>query len=283
VSDAFDRLREIVAQLRAPGGCPWDREQTNESLVPKLLEEAYEVAAAVTEKDDANLREELGDVMLLVLMQAQIAAERGAFQIGEVLEEITAKLIRRHPHVFGESRAHDAESVVKLWENVKRSEKANRKGHYLSGVAAGLPALMRAQKIQKKAAQVNFDWNHIADVVGKVDEELAETKSAMATNNADHVGEEIGDLLFAVVNLARKQHLDAETLLQAATDKFVRRFTAVEDEVKSRGKQLGDLQLAELDDIWNAQKAAGRATQAGLSNDASASSSVAPNATTPAS
>ncbi|MDQ6624692.1 MAG: MazG family protein, partial [Verrucomicrobiota bacterium] len=143
---AFDTLREIVAQLRAPGGCPWDRDQTNESLVPKLLEEAYEVSAAISAHDDENLREELGDVMLLVLMHAQIAAERGAFQIDQVLEEITAKLIRRHPHVFGDSQAHDPESVVKLWETVKRSEKADKKTHYLSGVAAGLPALMRAQK-----------------------------------------------------------------------------------------------------------------------------------------
>lgn len=254
VTDHFQRLRDIVAQLRAPGGCPWDREQTNESLTPKLLEEAYEVAAAVGANDDANLREELGDVMLLVLMHAQIAAERGAFQIEQVVEEITAKLIRRHPHVFGESKAHDANSVVKLWESVKHSEKADRKGHYLSGVAAGLPALMRAQKIQKKAAQVNFDWNEIADVVRKVDEELAETKSAMNTAGADEVAEEIGDLLFAVVNLARKQHLDAETLLQSATDKFVRRFSRVEDELRARGQTLGEAGLEELDAIWNAQK-----------------------------
>lgn len=262
MSAAFDRLRDIVAQLRAPNGCPWDREQTNESLVPKLLEEAYEVAAAVTARDDENLREELGDVMLLVCMQAQIAAERGAFEIEQVLEEITAKLIRRHPHVFADSEAHDPESVVKLWENVKRSEKADRNGHYLSGVAAGLPALMRAQKIQKKAAQVNFDWKEIGDVVGKVNEELAETKSAMSSADATHVAEEIGDLLFAVVNLARKQHLDAETLLQAATDKFVRRFDAVENEVHTRGKQLGEVELEELDDIWNAQKAQTRDTAA---------------------
>ncbi|MFN2476433.1 MAG: nucleoside triphosphate pyrophosphohydrolase [Chthoniobacterales bacterium] len=259
MSNAFTRLRDIVAQLRAPEGCPWDRDQTNESLVPKLLEEAYEVGAAITAHDDENLREELGDVLLLVLMQAQIAAERGAFQIEQVMEEITAKLIRRHPHVFGDSRADDPDAVVKLWETVKRSEKADKQAHYLSGIAAGLPALMRAQKIQKKAAQVNFDWDNIRDVVAKVDEELAETKSAMAAAERDAIGEEIGDLLFAVVNLARKQQLDAETLLQAATDKFTRRFAAVEDEVKSRGLQLGDVGLRELDEIWNEQKAQVRA------------------------
>ncbi|CAN5646173.1 nucleoside triphosphate pyrophosphohydrolase [soil metagenome] len=254
-TDPFRRLCEIVAQLRAPGGCPWDREQTNESLVPKLLEEAYEVAAAVAERDDANLREELGDVLLLVLMQAQIAAERGKFQINEVVQEITSKLIRRHPHVFGEREAHDATAVVKLWETVKRGEKAGRDEHYLGGIAAALPALMRAQKIQKKAAQVNFDWHHIDDVMAKVDEELAETKAAMSSSDAEHVAEEIGDLLFAVVNLARKQHLDAETLLQSATDKFVHRFAKVEDEVRGQGRQLGDVSLEELDAIWSKQKA----------------------------
>ncbi len=258
VSDAFARLREIVAQLRAPDGCPWDREQTNESLVPKLLEEAYEVASAARADDDKNLREELGDVLLLVLMQAQIAAERGAFEIDQVIEEITAKLIRRHPHVFADRAAHDSTEVVKLWESVKRGEKAGQDGHYLSGVASALPALMRAQKIQKKAAQVNFDWIEITDVVRKVDEELSETKAAMRSGRSDHVAEEIGDLLFAVVNLARKQKFDAETLLQSATDKFVRRFSAVEDEVRSQGKQLGEVDLDELDAIWNAQKSTAR-------------------------
>ncbi|MCA1657914.1 MAG: nucleoside triphosphate pyrophosphohydrolase [Verrucomicrobiaceae bacterium] len=252
--DAFARLCEVVAQLRAPGGCPWDREQTNESLVPKLLEEGYEVAHAVAEGNDANLREELGDVLLLVVMHAQIASERSQFAIQQVIEEITAKLIRRHPHVFGSSQAEDAGAVVKLWDSVKREEKKGKDAHYLAGVAAALPALMRAQKIQKKAAHVNFDWNGVADVVAKVDEELAETRKAIAGGEGDQVAEEIGDLLFAVVNLARRSHLDAETLLQAATDKFVCRFNALEDELHARAKRLGEVELAELDEIWNAQK-----------------------------
>jgi nucleoside triphosphate diphosphatase len=258
MSEAFTRLCEIVARLRAPDGCPWDREQTNESLLPKLLEEAYEVGDAVRNSDDENLREELGDVMLLVVMHAQIASERGRFQIQQVVEEITAKLIRRHPHVFGESEARDATAVVKLWDSVKREEKKHKKESYLSGVAAALPALMRAQKIQKKAAHVNFDWTDETDVIAKVDEELAEAKEAIESNQQDAVAEEIGDLLFAVVNLARKRHLDAETLLQAATDKFVERFNALEEEVARRGQRLGELDLAELDAIWNAQKAARR-------------------------
>ena len=259
MSDAFAKLCEVVARLRAPDGCPWDREQTNESLMPKLLEEAYEVADAVRSGDDDNLREELGDVILLVTMHAQIASERGKFAIEQVLEDITAKLIRRHPHVFGDREAHDAGAVVKLWDSVKRDEKKHRKEHYLAGVAAALPALMRAQKIQKKAAHVQFDWAEISDVAAKVDEELAEAREAIASGDDNAVAEEIGDLLFAVVNLARKTQHDAETLLQSATDKFVRRFNQLEDELHARGRQLGDVGLAELDDIWNAQKEKQRA------------------------
>jgi MazG family protein len=252
---AFEKLRDVIAHLRAPDGCPWDREQTNESLVPKLLEEAYEVAHAIRESDDANLREELGDVLLLVLMHAQILSERSDVTVEQVIDDLTAKLIRRHPHVFGEDKAHDAGAVVKLWDDVKREEKRATQKHYLTGVAEALPALMRAQKVQKKAAHVNFDWSDIPEVVAKVDEELEETKEAIAARSEEHIAEEIGDLLFAVVNLARKEKLDAETLLQSATDKFVRRFNAVEDELRAQGKQLGDVDLTELDQIWNAQKA----------------------------
>ena len=258
MSAAFAKLCEIVARLRAPDGCPWDREQTNETLLPKLLEEAYEVGDAVRSGDDENLREELGDVMLLVVMHAQIASERGKWQIEQVLEEITAKLIRRHPHVFGDREANDAGAVVKLWDSVKREEKQHKKEHHLAGVAAALPALMRAQKIQKKAAHVHFDWAEVSDVMAKVDEELAETKEAITSGDSDDVAEEIGDLLFAVVNLARRTHHDAETLLQTATDKFVRRFNAVEDELREQGRKLGDVELTELDEIWNAQKAKAR-------------------------
>lgn len=256
---AFTRFCGVVAHLRAPNGCPWDREQTNETLLPKLLEEAYEVGDAIRSRDDDNLREELGDVMLLVVMHAQIASERGKFQIAQVIEEITAKLIRRHPHVFGDREADDAGAVVKLWDSVKRDEKTDKKEHYLSGVAAALPALMRAQKIQKKAAHVQFDWAEVSDVMAKVDEELAETKEALSGGDADEVAEEIGDLLFALVNLARRTNHDAETLLQSATDKFVRRFNALEDELRDQGRRLGDVGLGELDEIWNAQKAQLRA------------------------
>jgi len=253
-AESFAKLCEIVAQLRAPGGCPWDREQTNESLLPPLIEEAYEVAGAIRAGHDANLREELGDVILLAVMQAEIANETKRFNIDEVLQEVTAKLIRRHPHVFAQSAVDDADGVVKQWEAIKHEEKSLNGGappHYLASLPAALPALVRAQKAQKKVARVNFDWAELRDVIAKVDEELAETKEAVATNDPASIADEIGDLLFAAVNLARKTGLDAEETLQTATDKFVSRFNRVEDELHARGKKLGDANLEELDAIWN--------------------------------
>ena len=248
---SFAKLCEIVAQLRAPGGCPWDREQTNESILPHLIEEAYEVAGAIRAGDDANLREELGDLILLAVMHSEIAQETGRFKIGEVLDEVTAKLIRRHPHVFATSDVKDAEGVVKQWEAIKHEEK-NGGGdvHYLASLPAALPALMRAQKAQKKVARVNFDWSDLKDVVAKVEEELGESKEAIGSRDPAAVQTEIGDLLFAVVNLARKCDVDAETALQQATNKFRERFNRLEDRLKANGKQLGEADLAELDQIW---------------------------------
>ena len=249
MSTPFEKLCAIVAQLRAPGGCPWDREQTHESLLPATIEEAYEVAGAVRAKDEANFREELGDLLLLVVMHAEIAREAGRFNIDNVIAEITEKLIRRHPHVFAQSDARDSGAVLKQWEAIKRSEKGDN--HYLAGLPAALPALMRAQKAQKKVARVNFDWDKIEDVLAKVDEEVGETKAAIALQDRQAIEDEIGDLLFAVVNLARKCEVEAEDVLQRATDKFRERFNRLEDELKSQGKKLGDVDLAELDAIWN--------------------------------
>src|SRR5436309_7710754 len=248
----FDRLCEIVAQLRAPDGCPWDREQTHESLLPALIEEAYEVAGAVRAKDDANFREELGDLLLLIVMHAEIAQETGRFKIDSVIGDVTEKLIRRHPHVFGKSDARDSGAVLKQWESIKRAEKTDR--HYLDGLPTALPALMRAQKAQSKVARVNFDWSELRDVIAKIEEELGELKQAIKSGDQGSVADEVGDLLFAVVNLARKSKLDAESALQSATDKFALRFNLLEDELKSRGKKLGDVDLAELDKIWNEVK-----------------------------
>ncbi len=242
---AFNKLCEIVARLRAPGGCPWDREQTHESLLPALIEEAYEVAGAVRSRDIANFRE-------------------GRFDIDNVLKDVTEKLIRRHPHVFGRSDARDSQAVLKQWESIKRGEKTGK--HYLDGLPSALPALARAQKAQSKVARVNFDWSELDEVIAKVEEELGEIRQAIegrhqhsandprAGNACHEVENEIGDLLFAVVNLARKASLDAETALQGATDKFVARFHRLEDELQARGKQLGDVDLAELDAIWDAIK-----------------------------
>jgi MazG family protein len=265
-ADQFGQLCEIVAKLRAPGGCPWDREQTHESLLPALIEETYEIVGALRAKDDANFREELGDLLLLIVMHAEIAREGDRFNIDDVLADVTKKLIRRHPHVFGKSDVRDSGAVLKQWESIKRAEKTgkparnashrNADGHYLDGLPVALPSLMRAQKVQSKVARVNFDWAEVRDVIAKVEEELGELKQAIASQaqSATEQGaieDEIGDLLFAVVNLARKCKLDAESALQAATDKFVTRFNRLEDELQARGKRLGDADLAELDEIWN--------------------------------
>ena len=248
-SSPFEKLCEIVAKLRAPGGCPWDREQTNESLLSPTIEEAYEVAEAARAKNKAHFCEELGDLLLLVVMHAEITREAGQFNIDNVVAEVTDKLIRRHPHVFGESDARDAGAVLKQWEAIKHAEKKDAT-HYLASLPKALPALMRAEKAQKKAARVNFDWHKLSDVIAKVDEELEETKTAVASADNRMIADEIGDLLFAVVNLARKCQLEAESLLQAATDKFVARFNEMEDRLRARGGKLGDASLEELDAIW---------------------------------
>ena len=250
----FAKLCEIVARLRAPDGCPWDREQTHQSLVPGLLEEAYEVADAIRTSDDANLREELGDLLLQVVMHAQIAREEGRFAMEDVSREVADKLVRRHPHVFGESEARDTGAVLRQWDAIKRAEKDSNNAPYFNGLTRALPALMFAQKAQSKAARVGFDWSALADVVAKVDEELAETKEAMASQDAKAIAGEMGDLLFAVVNLVRKSKLDAETVLAAATEKFIARFHAMESELKATGKELGSLDLAEMDEVWNRVK-----------------------------
>ena len=253
ITDDFAKLCDIVAKLRAPDGCPWDREQTNESLVPALIEEVYETAEAARSRDEAHFREELGDLLLLVVMHAQIARESGRFGIDEVIGHVSDKLIRRHPHVFGTSEARDAGAVLKQWEAIKREEK-NADLHYLASLPKALPALVRAQKAQSKAARVNFDWTALGDVMAKVEEELQETKEAIQSHQQEMIEDEIGDLLFAVVNLARKCGIDAESAVQAATEKFVARFNRLEDELKKRGRKLGDVELAEMDAIWETIK-----------------------------
>ncbi|HEY8901422.1 MAG TPA: nucleoside triphosphate pyrophosphohydrolase [Chthoniobacterales bacterium] len=252
--DPVLRLKEIVARLRAPDGCPWDREQTHASLRGALLEETYELVDAIDLADDSNLREELGDLLLHVVMHAQMASERGAFEFDAVATEICEKLIRRHPHVFGEDSAADSDEVLRKWEQIKRAEKAERTS-ILDGLPRALPALLRAQNAQKKAARVGFDWTEAGEVIAKIEEELAELKAAMATANSAAITEETGDLLFSVVNLARKLGQDSEMTLSAATDKFVERFKSVERQAAAAGRRVEDCSAEELNRYWDAEKA----------------------------
>ena len=257
----LERLRAIVARLRAPNGCPWDREQTHASLRTALVEETYEVLAAIEADDDVNLCEELGDLLLHVVMHAQMASERGAFDFDAVARGIGEKMVRRHPHVFGDDRLADSAAVLVRWEEIKRQEKA-KSGHApgdgepsrMDGLPPSLPALMRAQKLQEKAAKVGFDWPEIAGVQAKVREEIDEIEGA----TPETVGEEIGDLFFAAVNLARWHRLDAETALRHATDKFARRFRHVEAVLRARGQAWEAATFEELDGLWNEAKAAGQ-------------------------
>lgn len=250
----LQQLRAIIARLRAPEGCPWDREQTHASLRAGLIEEAYEVVEAINQRDDANLCEELGDLLLQPVFHAQIAEEEGRFNLDDVARRIVEKLLRRHPHVFGEDRCADSAEVLRKWDDIKRAEKGDSATSALDGISGGLPALMRAEKVQKKAARVGFDWSEAAPVVAKIREELAEVEAELAQGSTSRIEEEIGDLLFSVVNLARKLKVDGETALQSATDKFSTRFRKVEALAKERGLALEKLTLAELDLLWDEVK-----------------------------
>jgi len=244
----ISRLGEIVARLRAPDGCPWDREQTHASLRGALIEECYEVIDAIERADDANLKEELGDLLLHVVMHAQMAGERSAFTLEEVAAEVCEKMIRRHPHVFGDKLATDSEAVLRQWDQIKRAEKGKPTG-VLDALPTSMPALLRAQNAQKKAARVGFDWPDAEPVFEKMQEEISEVRAALAAGDAKAVEDEVGDILFTAVNLARKLHVDAETTLAAATNRFIKRVQAVERELRDR--KMGETPLKELDRIWD--------------------------------
>lgn len=255
-----ERLRAIMHRLRAPGGCPWDAEQTHESLVSNLLEEAYEVVAAIREEDEENLKEELGDLLLQVVFHSELAQESGRFDMDEVAQGICEKLVRRHPHVFGDSAAGDSGAVLKQWEEIKRAEKGDEEKPYLHGVGKGLPATLRGFKLQKKAAKVGFDWPEAKGIVGKIEEELGEVKEELAKFEAgedarDDLEKEIGDLLFVTVNLARKLKIDPEVALEGTNVKFERRFAYLEQKLKEGGKSLAEATLAEMDGLWDEAKA----------------------------
>lgn len=251
----FERLRWVLKALRAPDGCPWDREQTLQSIQPCLQEECYELLSAMVGDDLANHKEELGDVLLQVLFQADIREDQGDFTFDEVVNTLADKLIRRHPHVFGDIDAKDTEAVLRNWEQIKQTEHKTPKTSALDGVPEALPALLKAQRTQHKAAKVGFDWQDAEGPNAKLDEEIAELRAAIKSGDSEAIAEEYGDVLFSFVNLARFIHVDAESALRAATTKFSRRFRAVEARVKASGKEMKDLTLAELDAIWDAVKA----------------------------
>ncbi|HRZ86693.1 MAG TPA: nucleoside triphosphate pyrophosphohydrolase [bacterium] len=249
----FEKLVDVMARLRAPGGCPWDREQDHATLKTYLIEEAYEVIEAIDANDPAKLEEELGDLLLQPVFHAEIARERGQFDINDVINALIEKLVRRHPHVFGDVKLGTAEQVLTQWHKIKRGEKKAARSA-IDGVPKHLPALQKAHKLQKKAARVGFDWKHIDEVMAKVDEELAEVKEALLARKKKAVHEEIGDLLFSVANLSRFLDLDPEDALRNTINKFSRRFKMIERELGRRGKKLEESSLEEMDAIWNAAK-----------------------------
>lgn len=253
MSEPFDRLVRIMARLRAPGGCPWDRAQSREDLKPYLVEETYEVLDAIERKNPEMLREELGDLLLQVVFHAQIAEEEGTFTVDDVCRGIAEKLERRHPHVFGEAKADTPDEVLQNWEAIKKGEKS-RDASVLEGVPASLPALLKAYRLQQKAARVGFDWEERRQVEEKVREEWVELSEAVASRDRAHIREEMGDFLFALVNLGRFLDLDPEDALQAANAKFSRRFREVEDEARGSGRDIHGMTLAEMDALWEAVK-----------------------------
>ncbi|HHW31410.1 MAG TPA: nucleoside triphosphate pyrophosphohydrolase [Clostridiaceae bacterium] len=251
----FSDLKEIMALLRSEKGCPWDREQTHESLKKYLIEETYEVLEAIDLNDKKKVCEELGDLLLQIVFHAQIGAEEGTFNMDDVITGICRKMILRHTHVFGHAKADTPEEVIENWESIKKKEKGitNHTG-ILKDVPANLPALMRSYKVQQKAAQVGFDWDNIEDVFAKVDEEIQELKDVYKSKNVERITDETGDVLFALVNLARFLNVQPELALTKTINKFINRFEYIEKESVRMGKKLEDMNLAEMDKLWNEAK-----------------------------
>src|SRR5215813_9304324 len=256
----ISRLLDIMAALRTPKtGCPWDLEQNFSTIAPYTIEEAYEVADAIARNDLDDLREELGDLLLQVVFHARMAEEQGAFDFGSVVEAITEKLLRRHPHVFGDQRGLSAKAVEGLWQRIKNEEKAakpERQNGALAGVPVALPALTRALKLQQKAGKVGFDWNDPLAVLAKIREEADEIAAAIRSGERNEAAAETGDLLFAVVNLARHLDADPEAVLRTTNQKFERRFGSIERALEARGKTPSESTLAEMDALWDEAKAA---------------------------
>jgi nucleoside triphosphate diphosphatase len=259
--EKFAELVQLIARLRAPGGCPWDREQTHESLKPMMLEEAYEVVEAIDEGDDEELIGELGDLLLQVVFHSQIADEESRFTVGEVIDRISTKMIRRHPHVFGEDTAQTSDEVLRNWEAIKEAElqekgKKDDDGSMLDSVSTRLPAVMEAFQMTTKVSRVDFDWPDVPSVLEKLDEEVEELKEAVASEQPNHreIAGEVGDLLFVAVNVARLLGVDPESALKTSNRKFRRRFRYIEDRLREQGRKPADSDHIEMDALWDEAK-----------------------------
>jgi MazG family protein len=255
--DRFDSLLALMARLRGNGGCPWDREQTRETLKPYLIEEAYEVLDAIDDGSREHLIEELGDLLLQVVFHCQIAGEQGEFTMADVLERLSDKMIRRHPHVFGDRTVGDAREALEQWERIKHDEgkEDGRSRSALDGVPDTLPALLRAQRLQVKAGRVGFDWTEWREAWAKVREEMGELEATLDTGETARVRDEFGDVLFSLVNVARLRGMDAEDCLRQAAAKFTRRFREVEAEMSAAGRRVSEAPAGDLDRAWEAVKA----------------------------
>lgn len=258
--DEFAAFVDTIAALRAPGGCPWDREQTHESIARNMIEEAYEAVDAIEQHDAAHLREELGDVLLQVVLQSQIAADAGEFTVADVCHDVNEKMIRRHPHVFGEEAASSADEVLSIWDNVKLAEKSASDAQeeapkgLLDAVPVSFPALLQAYKISRKAVAVGFEWETVEEVWAKVEEEIAEFKQACQNGTAEEKELEFGDVLFSLVNVARKEGIDAETALRASCRKFRERWAFMEGAAWGQGLRIEELSMEEMQQLWDQAK-----------------------------
>lgn len=251
--EEFGTIIQIMTLLRAPGGCPWDRKQNHRSLLKNLLEESYEFVDTVEQGNDDEMRQELGDLFMQVVFHAELAAERGAFDIKDVARSLTEKLIRRHKHVFGETRAENSTEALESWNNAKQDERSGES--VLAGIPLSMPALLRARKVQERASRVGFDWTEVSGAMIKLDEELGELKRAVTSGDVEKSGEELGDLLFAVCNVARFVGECPEVALTAAVNKFTRRFEHVEKRLSDQHRTPEDSSLEEMDRYWDEAKA----------------------------
>jgi len=254
-NDAFQRLVELMAKLRGPEGCPWDRKQTPDSLKPFLVEECYEVIDALEDGAPDKIREELGDLLFQIVFHARIAEEAGQFTINDIITAIHEKMTRRHPHVFGEETLTTAEEVVSKWEDIKRKEKGHEdRKSILEGVPKELPALLRAHRLQERAARVGFDWAHLNEALPKLDEEIAEFKESLKTEDAGKIEEELGDVFFMLVNLSRFLGLNPEDALRKTIGKFIHRFRYIEEHAEQAGRSLNNMTMDEMEKLWQEAK-----------------------------